>query len=174
MSDGRVVRQLEAIAEVVEVSGRLGVTAWLRGGWAMDFFLGELTRPHVDIDWFVWDDQAARLAEALVARGWALEAEPPHDRQMDLSMRDVEQSLTLLGRDESGNPVVPAGPWAGAPWPETMLDGPPRTLAGITCRIIAPEAQIEIKRMLPVWNPALPRRPKDATDIARLEAALRR
>ncbi|GIF05714.1 hypothetical protein [Actinoplanes siamensis] len=49
-----------------------------------------------------------------------------------------------------------------------------RTLSGITCPIIAPEAQIEIKRMYPVWNPALPRRPRDATDIGRLGARLRR
>lgn len=38
--------------------------------------------------------------------------------------------------------------------------------------MVAAEAQIEIKRMMPVWDPRRPRRAKDAEDIARLRAAL--
>jgi hypothetical protein len=40
--------------------------------------------------------------------------------------------------------------------------------------VVSPQAQIEIKRMMPVWDPSRPRRAKDAEDIARLEAGLRR
>lgn len=138
----------------------------------MDFFLGEVTRPHVDVDWFVWQEDAGRLSSALTARGWTPLPEPPHDRQIDLVKENVEQSLTLLARDEAGHPVVPAGPFAGSPWPTTMLNGSTATLAGITCHIISPESQIELKRMLPIWNPSLKRRPKDAADIIRLKAAL--
>jgi hypothetical protein len=47
-------------------------------------------------------------------------------------------------------------------------------LRGITCPIVNPRVQIEIKRMMPSWVPTLRRRPKDADDIARLEAASRR
>ncbi|MCC3291384.1 hypothetical protein [Arthrobacter sp. zg-Y1110] len=46
-------------------------------------------------------------------------------------------------------------------------------LEGIRCPVISPEAQIEIKRMMPVWVPGFRRRDKDAVDIAKLEAALR-
>ncbi|GAA4601825.1 hypothetical protein GCM10023107_58160 [Actinoplanes octamycinicus] len=172
MVDSRVGRQLEAIREVVEVGRELRIPVWLRGGWAMDFYLGKVTRPHLDVDWFVWGDEVQQLAEELVSRGWTLLPEPPHDRQMDLVKDDVEQSLTLLARNEAGHPVVAAGPSAGEPWPETMLDGPPGSLAGITCPIITPESQIELKRMYPIWIPTLKRRPKDATDIAHLQAAL--
>ncbi|UYM25553.1 hypothetical protein NQP46_28410 [Streptomyces albus] len=35
--------------------------------------------------------------------------------------------------------------------------------------MVAPRAQIEIKRMMPVWDPSLPRREKDQVDIALLE-----
>ncbi|MFI1996122.1 hypothetical protein [Actinoplanes sp. NPDC020271] len=55
-----------------------------------------------------------------------------------------------------------------------MLDGQVGSVNGVECPIVAPEAQIEIKRMMPVWNPALSRRPKDADDLVRLEAALGR
>ncbi|MER5775520.1 hypothetical protein ABT144_14730 [Streptomyces sp. NPDC002039] len=64
---GRADRQLRLIAEAMEVAGPLGVAVWLRGGWAMDFFLGEITRDHEDIDWFAWADDAGALAEGLAA-----------------------------------------------------------------------------------------------------------
>ncbi|WP_405720204.1 hypothetical protein [Streptomyces sp. NBC_00046] len=54
-----------------------------------------------------------------------------------------------------------------------MLDSEPGHIGGLQCAIVAPQAQIEIKRMTPLWDPSRPRRPKDAEDIARLEAALR-
>ncbi|MFF1649178.1 nucleotidyltransferase domain-containing protein [Streptomyces sp. NPDC058240] len=70
---GRADQQLRLIAEAVEVAETLGVTVWLRGGWAMDFFLGEITRDHGDIDWFVWADDAGcpggRLAAARLSTG---------------------------------------------------------------------------------------------------------
>ncbi|MFJ2781433.1 nucleotidyltransferase domain-containing protein [Kitasatospora sp. NPDC087315] len=47
---GRADRQLAQIAETVGLARRLGVRVWLRGGWAMDFFLGELTRDHGGMD----------------------------------------------------------------------------------------------------------------------------
>ncbi|MEV6350772.1 aminoglycoside adenylyltransferase [Actinoplanes sp. NPDC051851] len=174
MRDERVAGQLGAIEEAVRVAGELGVGLWLRGGWAMDFFLGEVTREHRDIDWFAWHEEAPRLVTVLAGRGWRLLPEPPHDEQLDLERDGIEQSVTLLGRDDAGCPVVPAGAWAGEPWPEDLLDGPPGELAGIVCPIVSPRAQVEIKRMMPVWNPDLPRRAKDAEDIERIEAALRR
>ncbi|GAP52560.1 aminoglycoside adenylyltransferase, partial [Streptomyces azureus] len=48
----RSARQLRLIGETVEFAKALGVEVWLRGGWAMDFFIGEPTRDHEDIDWF--------------------------------------------------------------------------------------------------------------------------
>lgn len=49
----------------------------------------------------------------------------------------------------------------------------PGRMGGLQCAIVSPQAQIEIKRMTPIWDPSRPRRTKDAEDIARLEAALR-
>lgn len=55
--DGRMdaAEKLEAIAEVTA----LDIAVRLRGGWAMDFFLGYVTRPHRDVDWFAWSSDAA-------------------------------------------------------------------------------------------------------------------
>ncbi|MBG0560995.1 nucleotidyltransferase domain-containing protein [Actinoplanes aureus] len=167
-------RQLAAIGEVVDLAQRLNVRVWLRGGWAMDFFLGEVTRPHTDIDWFAYHDEAPQLATALIEHGYTLAPEPPSRvQQLDLSRDDVEHSFALLATDSTGRPVVAGGPWAGSPWPHGMLAGPSPILAGIRCPVVEPHAQIEIKQMMPVWVPGRPRRPKDAADIARLQAALK-
>ena len=166
-------RQLAAIAEVLAVARALNMSVWLRGGWAMDFYLGRITRAHTDIDWFAHHDDAPGLRAALLDRGYTVAPPPPDPaQQLDLSRDGVEHSFALLARDSTGRPVVAGGPWAGAPWPDRMLDGPSPTLAGIRCPIISPEAQIEIKRMMPVWVPSRPRRPKDAADIALLQSAL--
>ncbi|MEU9318262.1 aminoglycoside adenylyltransferase [Streptomyces sp. NPDC048295] len=170
---GRADQQLHVIAEAVEVAGALGIPVWLRGGWAMDFFLGEITRDHEDIDWFVWADDAGALAGGLLQRCYEPVPGSPPDLQFDFVKDGLESSFTLLDRDTAGRVVVAGGPWAGAPWPEGMLDAGPGHIGGLQCAIVSPQAQIEIKRMTPVWDPSRPRRGKDAEDIARLEAALR-
>lgn len=146
---------------------------WLRGGWAMDFFIGGVTRDHVDIDWFAWADDASTLTEGLLGSGHDPLPGPPAGQQLDFCKEGVESSFALLGRDRSGRVVVVGGPWAGEVWPDGMLNTPPGRIGALECRIISPHAQIEIKRMTPVWVPGRPRRRKDAEDITRLRTALR-
>jgi len=162
--------QLRAIAEIVRVTG---AGLWLRGGWAMDFYLGEVTRPHQDIDFFCRDTDADRIVTQLAAIGYrALPGN--HALQRDLlGPHDLDVQIALLGQDTDGCPTVPAGPYAGARWPADLLDAPPGRIGHIACPIVSPRAQIEIKEMMPVWVPGLPRRAKDREDIARLDSTLR-
>ncbi len=166
-------RQLTAIAEVQTVASELNVDVWLRGGWAMDFYLGRVTRDHADVDWFVWATDLSTLADALIANGWTDLAEHPAGQQSDLVKGDVEMGLAPLAKALDGQVVVGGGPWAGELWPERMLDDALEArLGGISCPVISPRAQVEIKRMMPIWVPGRPRRPKDAEDIAHLVNAL--
>ena len=71
-----------------------------------------------------------------------------------------------------GQVVVAGGPFDGEPWPTGMLNGPVRTLRGVSYRVITPEAQIEIKLMMPIWDPGRPRRLKDREDVKRIRRAL--
>ncbi|MGW1062529.1 nucleotidyltransferase domain-containing protein [Micromonospora rubida] len=164
-------RQVGAIGEVLEVALAGGMGVWLRGGWAMDFHLGEVTRPHLDVDWYCWRDDVDRLSAALLGRGWRVDPRVPVDTQLDLLRDDVELSFAYLARDASGRVVVGGGPWAGTPLPEGMLDGPPGRIGDLTAPIISVAAQIEFKEMYPIWMPQRPRRSKDVADIARLRAA---
>jgi hypothetical protein len=145
---------------------------WLRGGWAVDFFVGDITRDHVDIDFFAWHDSAATLTQRLIARGFDVVPGPPVAQQRDFAKNGIDVSFALVARNEKGDVIVAGGPWAGAEWPGGMLDGPTCTLHGVTCRVISPQAQIEIKEMTPVWIPGRPVRQKDQVDVRRLEARL--
>ncbi|MEU6092291.1 hypothetical protein ABZ865_37070 [Streptomyces sp. NPDC047085] len=84
-----------------------------------------------------------------------------------LNHERAERQLALLAEGAGG-------PWAGTPWPEGLLDAATGRIGGLAVPVVSPQAQIEIKRMMPVWDPSRPRRAKDAEDIARLEAGLRR
>ncbi|WCN80624.1 nucleotidyltransferase domain-containing protein [Micromonospora sp. LH3U1] len=163
-------RQFASIAEVVAVTGTADIPVWLRGGWAMDFHLGTVTRPHVDVDWYCWREDADRLAALLLARGWRPDPRMPVELQLDLFIADVEVSFAYLGRDDAGRPTVGAGSWAGTPLPAGMLDAPPGRIGSLSVPTISVAAQIEFKQMYPVWMPERPRRPKDADDLVRLGA----
>jgi hypothetical protein len=170
----RAARQLRLIAEVVAMTAECGIQVWLRGGWAMDFFLGEITRDHRDIDWFAWTGDVSVLGAELNRRDYQPMPGLPADQQLDVVKDGEDLSFNFLRRDESGRVVVGGGPWAGSPWPEDMLEGHCGRIGDLQCPIINPRAQIEIKQMMPVWVPGSPRRAKDLEDIVRLQTALNR
>lgn len=173
MDESRTERQLALIAEVFAIADAAGVECWLRGGWAMDFFLGEVTRPHRDIDLFVWASDAARLVPLLEEHGFAESGGPPPDLQRNFRTAAEEVHMTLLERNAAGAVVSAGGRWADSPWPEGMLAAPPGRIGDLSCRIVSPEAQLWAKEELPrVLGDR--QREHDAADVERLRAALGR
>lgn len=150
----------------------LDVEVWLRGGWAMDFFLGKVTRNHEDIDWFAQAQNAPSLTAALLECGYQAMPGPPPDLQLNLVKDGEDISFTWLATEATGRVVLAGGPDAGALLPEGMLAWEPGHVGDLRCPIISPLAQIEIKEMMPVWVPSFPHRAKDEQDVARLRAAL--
>lgn len=173
MDHERAGRQLQVISDVLAIASKNAVEVWLRGGWAMDFFLGQVTRDHDDIDWFAWADDAPVIGAALLERGYQVTTDDPGGLDAASDGEDWDFQFQWLATDTAGQVVVPAGEYAGEPWPEGMLIWEPGQIGPLRCPIISPLAQIEIKEMMPVWVPHFPRRRKDAEDIARLRAGLR-
>jgi catechol 2,3-dioxygenase-like lactoylglutathione lyase family enzyme len=168
----RAVRQLGLIEDTVAMSQRLGVQTWLRGGWAVDFFLGWVTRDHVNIDWHGWIADAPVITAALHADGYRTLTGPPADQQLDVGKDGMQMSFVWLTRHAEGQVRVAGGQYAGQAWPDSMLDWPPGTNGPVHCPIISPHVQIECKEMWPTWVPGSPRRDKDAADVTRLRQAL--
>ena len=48
--DDKATTQLRLIAEIEGVLRSARIRFWLRGGWALDFLIGRITRQHSDID----------------------------------------------------------------------------------------------------------------------------
>ena len=68
--------------------------AWaLCGGWAVDAWLGEVTRDHQDIDIVVFDDDQLAAYEHLRARSWHLIA---HDEAVGGAVRDLWDGRPLV------------------------------------------------------------------------------
>jgi hypothetical protein len=112
-SPDRVTRQLEVINEITDVAEVLGIELWLEGGWAMDFYLGKVTREHDDIDWFMWAADASSLTTCLTQRGYKQLKGPPVEQQIDFARDGIEVSFKLVTQDDSGSVVVAGGPWKG-------------------------------------------------------------
>jgi hypothetical protein len=53
-------RELAVLGELWALLGRTRIRFWLRGGWALDFHLGRLTRDHADIDVVTWAPHRVR------------------------------------------------------------------------------------------------------------------
>jgi hypothetical protein len=170
-----VDRQLAAIAEVRELSQRLAVDVWLRGGWALDFYLGRVTRDHADVDWFVWAGHLEAIAEGLRGLGWVRvdgEGSGPH---RTLVRTDVHMSFLAMAPDRGTTAIIADGPLAGEHWPASMIaDSQVGRIGAQHCLTISPAAQLRLKRMTPTWFPGRTTRPKDVDDIAALEDVIRR
>jgi phosphorylcholine metabolism protein LicD len=92
----REERQLGLIEEFASLAEGARVECWLRGGWALDFLLGRVTRPHEDIDLFIWASDASKLVAVLERYGYE-EVEVP--KALAHEQRDKDPGdLALLRR----------------------------------------------------------------------------
>ena len=121
------VEQLATIERLRVVLSAAGIRFWLRGGWAVDFPVGSVTRAHEDIDAVAWQRHRRRLREALAATGFRVVRET--EKQIDFEERGVDVTFAFLTRDGEGRIVTHAIPeWT---W---RHDAPPLRWREITCR----------------------------------------
>jgi hypothetical protein len=70
VTDPRAAQQLEAIASLNAACASAGVDYWLFGGWAVDFWVGRVTREHHDIDAAAWLRDFDTIKMVLENAGW--------------------------------------------------------------------------------------------------------
>ncbi len=132
-----------------------------------------MTRPHGDIDFFMWADEVRAFADVLERHGFEETGDAPHEQQRDFTKCGEEIHVALLRRRPSGEVVVAGGRSEGAPWPEGMVGSHVGRIGAQSCRIVSPESQLEVKEKFPEWT-GRPARKRDAADIALLRAAIGR
>jgi hypothetical protein len=73
--DLRAQTQLAILRQLQDAFAAARVRWWRRGGLAIDFMLGLITRPHRDIDIVVWGRHRRRVYRVLSEAGFALARE---------------------------------------------------------------------------------------------------
>jgi Aminoglycoside-2''-adenylyltransferase len=127
--------QLSALARVSQLLADARIDYWLFGGWGRDFYAGEISRAHGDVDLAVWLEDRMRIEELLYAEGWKHAPESDEDGGTGYELGAVRLELTFLVRDDEGRPCISfkAGP---ARWPDELGDEAGE-LHGVRVRLIA-------------------------------------
>ena len=121
-----------------------GLEHWLFGGWAVDLWVGRLTRPHEDIDVLVWRHDEARVHEALQGAGWVNTPTPEDLVGTNYARDGYELQLTFVVAGAEGGVVVPV-----PEQPIVLSSGPltfaRRSLNGVWVRVLTLEMMLAIK-----------------------------
>jgi len=100
-------RQLLALAELGQLLDSRGFDYWLFGGWAVDFYVGAVTRDHGDIDLAVWVDDVGEIDAALVAVGWRHTPADGEDGGTRYERQGVRAELTYIVKGDGGEVFIP-------------------------------------------------------------------
>lgn len=166
--DRATLVQLELIREIVNACRRARIRVWLRGGWALDFHLGRLTRAHDDVDLVTWLRHRVRVRVLMLALGYAeIPTVAPH-----LKFRKRGQEVGVVFVQSAGKGRVRGVPtdWG---WIAGALLRTPRSLDGVACRVVSPR-QLLAEKLRYERNTRRPLRPKDQDSIRALRELLRR
>ena len=117
---------------------------WFFGGWAVDLWVGRLTRPHDDIDVLVWRHDEALVHEALQGAGWVHTPTPEDVVGTNYACDGYELQLTFAVVGPEGGLVVPV-----PEQPIVLSSGPlafaRRTLNDVSVRVLTLEMMVAIK-----------------------------
>ncbi|HTL27929.1 MAG TPA: hypothetical protein VL282_01860, partial [Tepidisphaeraceae bacterium] len=107
----------DALMRAVALLRALPCDWWIAGGWAIDLFLGRVTRSHGDLEIGIWRDDQAKLRAAFPNRIWHKAVDHgwvpwPSDDRIELpvfQLKALDESagdeieFFLNDRDTSGN-----------------------------------------------------------------------
>ncbi|MDR6555002.1 nucleotidyltransferase domain-containing protein [Paenibacillus qinlingensis] len=139
--------QLKVLNEISAICALIDCKFWLRGGWAIDFLLGEVTRPHDDIDVIAWIQNREKLEQALAEAGF--EKTPVKEefrgRQSDFRKDDVDITFGYITIAMDGNLIMNGLPdWV---WRSDSLSQQSFMLNNITALVLSPRQLLEEKEV---------------------------
>ena len=156
--------QFGLISEIADLFKRAKIRFWLRGGWALDFLIGRVTRPHSDVDLVTWRRHGDRIQRMLLASGYEV-ATVTDQAAIHFAKNGQDVAFAFIKKDEQGRMVTPGREfWPWPPFPDAL-----RTLDGIACRTMSAEALLEEKENYEKYS-GRPLRPKDRESISALRS----
>ena len=162
--------QLALIGEITGLLSTSGIPHWLVGGWAIDFLNGTITRPHDDLDWSIWEHDAATVHAILINAEYQPREVPFPDEARWYSKYGQKITVFFLRENEQGQVVNP-GRLTDWPWPPDSFNALRRaSLDGTVCPVVSIEGQLDVKEN----QPGGPQLPKDIGDVMRLRRLLQK
>jgi hypothetical protein len=133
--------QLNLIRELTAVLTEAGIAHWLFGGWGVDFNVGEVTRPHEDIDLILWKKDAAAFRQSLTRHGYTdYPDEEPDEWHLKLQKEGQLLEATFVELREDGRIYFQEWPWADDAF--TDLRG---RIDEVVCPVERPETLLAAK-----------------------------
>jgi Aminoglycoside-2''-adenylyltransferase len=165
--DAATKTQFSIIRELVLLLGDAHIRFWLRGGWAVDFHSGLVAQRHKDVDLVTWSRHRGRVRRLLEQNAYrTVRFDVP---QIFFEKDGQEVNFAMIRRGHDGAIVTPELEYW--PWPEGAFSGPPRTLHGMTCRVLTVAALLEEKESYEAFR-RVPLRPKDEVSVRLLRGLL--
>jgi hypothetical protein len=129
------LEQLSALGRLSHLLEQAGIAHWLFGGWAVDFYVGSVTRAHDDLDLAVWLMDVQRIAQLLEDDGWRHAPLDQEDGGTGYERGAVRLELTYLVRDADGSVFTPLR-HGRAQWSEDALANDVGELRGVRSRLV--------------------------------------
>ena len=163
--------QLALLRELNRLLDGAHVRFWLRGGWALDFHVGEITRDHGDIDLVARFRQRSRIRKLLEENGYRV-VELGDLASIHFSKRGQDVALAFIWSEEMARMATPGHVWLahqGLRWPEDAFTNRRYMLRDIACRAMSVQSLLAEKENYERYS-GRPLREKDLVSIKLLRS----
>lgn len=169
MEDASAV-QLRLIHEVDRLLSQAKIPHWLFGGWSVDFHAGSITRPHGDVEFFIWERDGPRAGDILHTAGYQL-VDHPHPDEASIWRKQGQVVEFYFHTVNEDGDVVGRGRWDNWPLPQNALGGEVRVVQGVPCPVVSVECILNTKLEYAEHTGVSPR-DRDLADVTILRRAL--
>ena len=159
--------QLEVIRLVDRTLGSHNIRWWLFGGWALDALLGDVTRDHGDIEFWVERKDSVAVLDALMGAGAMPMDTQPIEESREYTIGDVWFSSAYFDRDLDDTYRLD-GRWSDWSFPGGSFSEDTGELAGMRVPVMSAAGMLAMKQQYPTLRNGKPLREKDVRDIALL------
>ncbi|MDP4170484.1 MAG: hypothetical protein Q8906_07720 [Bacillota bacterium] len=136
-------KQLKTLREINEICLSHKFDLWLRGGWAIDFLLGKITRLHSDIDLVTLIQYRERIEQTMIDADF--KKIPVGEFQTDFLKNDIDVSFVFVRLSDDGNIIANGFPdWV---WRKDALSMQNYHLQGISMNVLNPRQLLEEKKV---------------------------
>jgi hypothetical protein len=159
--------QLQVILLVERTLGSRSIRWWLFGGWALDALLGDVTRDHGDIEFWVERKDAGAVLDALIQVGATPTETQPVEESREYAIGDVLFSSAYFDRGPNDTYRL-QGRWSDWSFPGGSLGEDTGQLADLTLPVMSAAGMLAMKQQYPTLHNGNPLRDTDVRDIALL------